>query len=513
MRVNNHRAFRFLKRALAVLLLVCLTQVAVAQTTAPISPSVVLVLKLISDTHVKPTTGIVISDTGLVLVSAEFVSSQGEMIVLDGGTDILSNGRPASLFAEVGSGNLAVISVEGLTRPGIILSDNVLNKDSTLHLEAFPPAGDIAEGAPPLWVPVNLLSDEQGLEISISSETPLPFVSGAIVDHCGYLAGISLSSGPQSLDTGTSPLTIFNREIGNAFEAMQLTVPTESCQRLVQTLEAPGVPTKGIDGNTATTETAEQTTATEEAEFVEQDIPELIVSDDSTPPSQGATINNGGIDEGGIREARQATTNIPEPPSIWRSVPLWLPVIGVIILGVLIWKAIFLFRLSRQNPGREGATGITYGVQPASDEPVTAPLETDENVVRPRSAPVLDLEIPELSTRPDGCDGVLLVEGFLDAETSFRRFCFVNTQQVNIIIGRGDTDIAIEHAAISRAHLRIQSDGELITLSDLGSRNGTFIGDVPCLPGEIMYLDADNEIHLGDVKLTIRVIKHEAGWA
>ena len=53
----------------------------------------------------------------------------------------------------------------------------------------------------------------------------------------------------------------------------------------------------------------------------------------------------------------------------------------------------------------------------------------------------------------------------------------------------------------------------MITLSDLGSRNGTFIGDIPCLPGEIMYLDTNNEIYLGDVKLTIRVVRQEAEWA
>ena len=510
MRVLNHGAFRFLSRTLPLLVLVWMMQTAAAQSTVPISPSVVLVLKLISDTHVKPTTGIVISDTGLVLVSAEFVSSEGEIVVLDGGTDILSNGRPARVLAEFAYGNLAVISVEGLTRPGIILSDNVLSSESTLHLEAFPPAEYIAKGDPPLWIPVSLLSNEQGLEVSISSETPLPYVSGAIVDHCGYLAGIILSSGSQSLDTNTPPQTIFNKEIGGALEAMQLTVPAESCQRQIQTLEAPGVPTSSIEEVTATAEAAEHSLATEGVESVEQNLPDPDVSNVGTPSSHDAVI-----DDDSIVESKKVTTNIQEPPSIWRSVPLWLPLIGVIILGVLIWKAIFFFRLNRHNPSPEAVTRSSYKVQPASDEPVTAPLETaaSGNIVKPRSAPVLDLEIPELSARPDGCDGVLLVEGFLDAETGFKRFCFVNTEQLNIVIGRGDTDIAIEHAAISRAHIRVESDGELITLSDLGSRNGTFIGDIPCLPGEVMYLDADDEIHLGDVKLTIRVVKQEAEWA
>lgn len=510
MQVINHHAFRFLTRTLPVLVLLFPTQMATAQSSVSISPSVVLVLKLISETHVKPTTGIVVSDTGLVLVSAEFVSSDGEIIVLDGGTDIISNGRPASVLTGVNSGKLALISVEGLTRPGIKLSTNAPDADSMLHLEAFPPAEYIAKGDPPLWIPLSLLSDEQGLGYSVSPETPLPHVSGAIIDHCGYLAGISISSGPQSLETGTSPLTVFNEEVASAFEAMQLTVPEERCELPAPSLAAPAIPKNSNNEITDTSEAAEQTAVAEENESVEQSMPEPMV--DASVTSQPG---NGLIEEDSTDKEPPVVTSVPEPPSIWRSVPLWLLLTGVIIFSVLIWKGIFFFRLNRRDHGREASTRISFPVQPASDEPVTAPLETstDENVVKPRSVPVLDLEIPELSARPDGCDGVLLVEGFLDSETAFKRFCFVNTEQVNIIIGRGDTDVAIEHAAISRAHLRVESDGESITVSDLSSRNGTFIGDVPCLPGEVMYLQANDEIHLGDVKLTIRIVKQEAEWA
>ena len=88
-----------LGRGLLLLVAFALTHAAAAQQAEPMSPSVVLVLKLVSSTHVKPTTGIVISDDGLVLVPAEFASGEGEMIVLDGGTDILSNGRPAQVHA------------------------------------------------------------------------------------------------------------------------------------------------------------------------------------------------------------------------------------------------------------------------------------------------------------------------------------------------------------------------------------------------------------------------------
>jgi len=126
---------------------------------------------------------------------------------------------------------------------------------------------------------------------------------------------------------------------------------------------------------------------------------------------------------------------------------------------------------------------------------------------------VVAVEFPTTASRPDGCTGLLLVEGRLDAKTPFKRFCFVDTGRIDVVIGRGDADIAIEHAAISRSHARIRSDGERLTFADLGSRNGSFIGDLPCLVGEVMYLEAGAEVFLGDVKLTIDVVTQEAEWA
>ena len=105
--------------------------------------------------------------------------------------------------------------------------------------------------------------------------------------------------------------------------------------------------------------------------------------------------------------------------------------------------------------------------------------------------------------------GIVLVEGQLDADTPFKRLCAVNTKQIDLVIGRGETDISIEHPAISRAHVRLQCDAQSMTLSDLGSSNGTFIRGIPCLPGEIMFLETDDEIFLGDVGFRISVIGKE----
>jgi len=103
----------------------------------------------------------------------------------------------------------------------------------------------------------------------------------------------------------------------------------------------------------------------------------------------------------------------------------------------------------------------------------------------------------------------VIIEGYLDADTAFKRLCAVDTEQIDQVIGRGAADISIEHPAISRAHARLQWDTQSMTLSDLGSSNGTFIRGIPCLPGEIMCIEAEDEIFLGDVGFRISVISKE----
>lgn len=500
--VTMRDACRYLSRGLLLLVVFTLTQTVAAQQTEPMSPSVVLVLKLVSSTHVKPTTGIVISDNGLVMVPAEFAAGDGEMIVLDGGTDILSNGRPAQVHALTADGDLAVLLAKGLKRPGISLSENVRELANTKHLEAFPPAEYIAKGAQPIWLPLEVVA---GVKPSVSSETPLPYVSGAIIDSCGYLAGVSLSSGPQSLETSKATRILFTEALKPIFRQLQITLPSSSCVVSPPLEKAPVAVTDPEPKVVEPEETQVKAAEISEPEPVEAEAPTLTV-DGTTDEAVGKPRTDPDI---------AAVTRLSEKPSIWRSVPVWLPIIGIIIIGALIWKALFYFKLNKAKPGTPGVASPTRNIQAASEEPVTAPLDPieDENFVKPRSAPAFDFEIPAMDTRPEGCDAILVVEGLLDANTEARRFCFVNSEQVNVVIGRGDTDIAIEHAAISRMHARIESDGTRLTISDLGSRNGTFIGNVPCLPGEVLYFETGDDIYLGDLKITLRLVMNEAEWA
>jgi len=473
-------------------LFLILSQTVNAQPAKDLSPSVVLVLKLVSKTHVRPVTGMVISDDGLVLVPAEFVSTDtpgadSEILVLDGGTDIVSHGRPATVINRSMRYGLAVLSVEGLTRPAFTLSEDVFGSQSDLHLQAFPPAEYIAKGADPLWIP-------------LSSEQALPYVSGPIIDRCGFLTGFSLASGAQSLDVDTAPKTLTAPELKQAILEMRLDVRSASCaaarqQTIASTGARDDTPVPAV-----TSEPGEQTTNPDENAVAVTQAGDSELRADSTKVV--VTSQN-----------RPVTTGIPEKSSIWRSVPWWLLLLGFIALGLSAWKTYLYYRLHRHSM-TEGQAGHSM-IQPASDEPATAPLGegSGATTVKPRSGQRDDVEIPDANSLPEGYDSVLVIEGLSGSEIIFKDFCIVNTQASGVVIGRGEADIKIEHPAVSRIHASLELSQGVMTLSDSGSNNGTYINGIPCLAGEVFYIKCEDDLCLGDVRIRLSLNKKEADFS
>lgn len=473
----------------------------IAQPREPASSSLVLVLKLVSAQRVRPVTGIVVSADGLVLVPAEFIANPGEIVVLDGGTDILSNGRPASIVEESMSDHLALLKVAGLNRAAVTLSEAGLDSDADLHLAAFPPAQDIARGAQPLWLEVQFTAGNADTDNPVIAETPLPYVTGAILDSCGYLAGLSISSGAQSLETGKQPMVIPGPAIHRSLEAIKIELPSARCVSIPTGLESAAVPTVTGDSETATS--------------TGNEAPAPVIDPGSTPvesapPMETEPAGNTALEDTAGPD-RPAAMTTAERPSLWRSVPWWLVLAALLVFAILTWKLVFLLvsRKKHLEPSSSGAD--KFRVQPASDEPDTINLQTDSeaSIPGPRTGRVDVADIPDMNGLPDGCNGVLIMEGALNADTGFRQTCAVNLEQVDVIIGRGEADIPIEHPAISRSHARLLRMGESMTLSDLGSSNGTYIRGVPCLAGEVMFVEQDDEIFLGDLPVSIRLISRE----
>jgi hypothetical protein len=81
----------------------------------------------------------------------------------------------------------------------------------------------------------------------------------------------------------------------------------------------------------------------------------------------------------------------------------------------------------------------------------------------------------------------------------------VSADAINLEVGRGGADVVLDSVAVSRRHARLNGSRAALTIADLGSRNGTTIDGVPCLEGEIMYLEPDSTVVLGDVRFTVSV--------
>ena len=78
------------------------------------------------------------------------------------------------------------------------------------------------------------------------------------------------------------------------------------------------------------------------------------------------------------------------------------------------------------------------------------------------------------------------------------------TPGLMLVIGRADdAQLVIDDAAVSRYHAQVQA-GQPTLITDLGSRNGTSIGDVRLVPREAVPLRAGDVIRIGHAVLVVQ---------
>lgn len=491
--------------ALTFALALFLCPYATAQPASVKSGAVVLVLKLVSATHVKPGTGLVVSTDGWVVVPAGFATAGDEIVVLDGGTDISRYGRPATVIKASASGLLMLLAVEGLDRPAIKLTKDVLSKGSSLdvdlHLSAFPPAEKIATGEQPLWIPIKLVRQNSAAKFSVSPATPLPNVSGAIVNRCGQLLGLNLAVGTPALATDKNPRTVLRAELTQALAALGVSLATASCGPPAKT--QPSQPEEVISppAPPATHSTTDAGNSTHSNPVIEAE-----ATDASNDNSAGLAAS----DTSDSREQR-TVENTPTGVSATRPTANWIWILGplaLVLAGLIAVKR--FFRRNKHSP-QPGVTELEPNASMVFAEPDTAALQagTDEAPMAAADGNGDANKLPDIDTLPVGYDALLVVEGLIN-KSQFRRFCMVNSKKINIIIGRADADISIASSLISRMHVRLEGSEKSLTLTDLGSRNGSFIRGIPCLSGEIMFIEPGDEIQLGRLRLQFKLITKSA---
>jgi Tol biopolymer transport system component/serine/threonine protein kinase len=81
----------------------------------------------------------------------------------------------------------------------------------------------------------------------------------------------------------------------------------------------------------------------------------------------------------------------------------------------------------------------------------------------------------------------------------------VQIKPAGMTIGREeDNDIVLDSPKVSRRHARIQHDGTKFWVSDLNSRNGTFLGETRLIPGEPETWTPEKAMKIGDFWLRLR---------
>ena len=71
----------------------------------------------------------------------------------------------------------------------------------------------------------------------------------------------------------------------------------------------------------------------------------------------------------------------------------------------------------------------------------------------------------------------------------------------SLTIGRApENDLVVEHVTVSRQHARLTLEQGRLYLEDLGSSNGSFLGEMRLTPGQVVEIPPDQVFELGQVK-------------
>jgi len=479
-----------------------------AQTVESMPAWTVLTLKLVSSTHVQPTTGIVIAAPDLVLVAIDFAREGDEIMVLDGGTDIVRHGRPARIIQTLPADKLAILRVLGLNRPAARLSALSEAELKTLNLVAFPPAEMIAQGAAPVRSSVKVLP---AITTTHPTLDPFPNVSGALTDNCGNLVAFNLADGVQSMQPSSSPRLAWadalKRAAGqtgavltvapcDAADGQATPVPPEAA------VEAPAEPTEDppADPQPLAEEIPENPPENEpdasEPE-IQEELPEQAEAEQAeAEPAEGSVDSEPELAEAEpLAEAEADVEPLEAEPENTQTATTEASSGGsqiLIILVLLLLAGSVAWWIYRQRSLKKGSlvtNGATGLEQTSTDEPVPS----EPGTVR-------------FGTVTDQASQIFLqLQGqFSDGET-FTQELPVEGQEWKAEIGRQDADIVLASDLLSRRHARVQIEDGRISISDLGSTNGTRLNEVPCLPGEVFLVQPGDVLQLGDVKFTLEL--------
>jgi adenylate cyclase len=108
--------------------------------------------------------------------------------------------------------------------------------------------------------------------------------------------------------------------------------------------------------------------------------------------------------------------------------------------------------------------------------------------------------VPQVTLRFEGIDSTKNKHSF---EVTLEKLM---SRSEGMVIGRAadQCDFVVAHPTVSRRHARLRLAGEALQLEDLGSTNGTRVGERQLRAGEPVALHAGTKLRIGDVDMTLR---------
>jgi len=108
--------------------------------------------------------------------------------------------------------------------------------------------------------------------------------------------------------------------------------------------------------------------------------------------------------------------------------------------------------------------------------------------------------VPQITLRFEGADSTKNKHVF---EITLEKLM---SRTDGMVIGRAadQCDFVVAHPTVSRRHARLKIAGDALQVEDLGSTNGTRLGDQELRAGEPVTLHAGSKLRLGDVDLLVR---------
>jgi adenylate cyclase len=108
--------------------------------------------------------------------------------------------------------------------------------------------------------------------------------------------------------------------------------------------------------------------------------------------------------------------------------------------------------------------------------------------------------VPQVTLRFEGTDSTKNKHSF---EITLEKLM---SRSEGMVIGRAadQCDFVVAHPTVSRRHARLRLAGEALQVEDLGSTNGTRVGEQQLRAGEPVALHAGTKLRFGDVDMTLR---------